>query len=158
MNSCLSSFSQNFPGYDFFTKVHLLMLKQFTPENIPDGFWEAIALARNDYEQFVELLQKMNRGTLIRFCWNYEEAAAYFKAEPYLNYVDPALSEDGIDDLCKSIVGKGKDYYIQVVKNPKLMPSDIDLSDPALRILSEAILEYNKRYDEPVPYRGDSFA
>jgi len=49
----------------------------------------------------------MNRRALIRFFWNYEEAAVEFKDEPYLTYLftaNPALSDNGVDDVCNWIV------------------------------------------------------
>jgi hypothetical protein len=137
-----------------------MKVKEFTPDSISDEFWDAIAVAKQDYERFRTLVKEMNRGALIRFYWNYEEAAAQFKADPYLSVVTSVravLSEDTLDDICNWIVAQGKEYYAEVFYNPHLMPSTVNAHDPALRVLSEVVKEHKTRYAKPIPYRDDSF-
>lgn len=126
----------------------------FSPESIPDEFWEFIAVARQDYQRFRRLVKQMNRSKLIRFCWDFEDAAAQFKDDPYINVllsVRETLSEDTLDDICNWIMTQGNQYYTQVFYNPELTPTDIDEFEPALGILGKVIGEYDERYDEPIP-------
>ena len=131
-----------------------MKLQEFALDSIPNIFWDAIVLAQQDYERFRTLLKQMNRRELIRFYWNYREAAAQFKWELYTDVllsVMSELSEDTLDDICNWIVGKGKEYYTQIFYNPELMPNEIDNRDSALEILGEVIDEYDERYGESIP-------
>lgn len=124
--------------------------------SIYDTFWEMIALARQNREQFRTRLKEMDRESLTHFCWTYEITAADFKYEPYINYLD-SKSEDGIDDISQWIIGQGKDYYMRILNNSALIPKDIPGRDPALGYLSDAVREYRARYSEPVPYPDEDF-
>jgi hypothetical protein len=123
---------------------------------IPDTFWELIALARQNREQFRTRLKQMDRDSLTRFCWTYETAAADFKYEPYINYLG-SQSDDAVDEISQWIVGQGKDYYMRILDNPALIPTDIPGRDPALGYLSDAVREYRATYREPVPYPDNDF-
>ncbi len=127
----------------------------FSPESIPDEFWEFIAVARQDYQRFRRLVKQMNRRELIHFCWYFDDAAAQFKGYPYSDIHYSAVlypSEDGLDDICNWIVGQGKEYYTQVFNHPELMPTEIGNSDPSVEIKCEAADEYEARYDEGIPF------
>jgi len=56
--------------------------------SIYDRFWESIALARQNYEQFRTKLKEIDRESLIHFCWTYEITAATFKYDPYLKSME----------------------------------------------------------------------
>lgn len=129
----------------------------FTPDDISDEFWDALELARRDRGRFRELLKDMNRGELIRFCWDYQEAAVHLRTTTFLKHVDPALSEDGIYEVVMWVVSQGKQYYAEVFNHPEKMPFEVDSHDPSLGIYSEAVSEYRARYGEPIPYRSGRY-
>jgi hypothetical protein len=126
-----------------------------SPESVPefsDDFWGLIDLARSDYDRYVETVHGMDREALMRFYWNYEDAAAEFKGDPYVKYMSPQLSEDGIDDVAQWIVAQGKDYYRNVVNHPEMVPYRVE--NPP-EILGEVVHEFDERYDEPIPFPKD---
>lgn len=113
------------------------------PDSIPDEFWQVIEDAHQDRAKFREILKGMNRGKILRFYWTYEELANRIRLEPYLNYADPEISEDGMYELANWIVAQGKEYYKKIFNHPELIPpmkSDIGF-------LSDVVIEYEKRYN-----------
>jgi hypothetical protein len=112
------------------------------PDSIPEEFWQVIEEAHQDRTKFREILKTMNRGQIVRFYWTYEELATRIRLEPYLDYADPDISEDGMAELANWIVGQGKEYYKKIFNHPELIPpmkNDIGF-------LSDVIIEYEKRY------------
>ena len=121
-------------------------------DELPAGFWDWIALAKEDSQQFAAQLQSASREKLLKFIWTFEEVAAEFKYEPYVNYVSDALSEDGIDDLAQWIVERGRAYVYDVFDDPAGMPQRVDHPDG---YLSKAVRAYYKRFGGPVPLRPE---
>ena len=117
-------------------------------DEIPDWFWQQIDLARADRERFRQAVREMSRDDLIGFAQTYDLAAAEFRAEYYVEHVAPGLSEDSIDDIASWIVAQGRDHYVQVLCDPRQMPTRVDSFDPALGIPSEVHREYHRRYQE----------
>lgn len=123
---------------------------RYIPDEVPDEFWKVIEEAKQDPERLLAILKRMNRGAIIRFIWNYEEASAHLRAEPHgMN----GLSEDSIDELCDWIVAQGKDYYRHIWDHPESIPGP--KGDPGL--IREAIREYKRRYGEDIPENDVGF-
>ena len=116
----------------------------------PRSFWEMVALARRDQEQFIETLGNMNREALIEFIWTFEEVAAEFKYEPYTDHVSSDLSEDGIDDVSIWVVEQGRDYAYEVYDVPSRMPKRVD---HPIGFLSKAVRMFYQRFEGPVPFK-----
>lgn len=116
---------------------------------ISEGFWELIALAHQDRDQFRARVKEMSREELSDFYWTYENAAAQLKGPPYVDYMSPDLSEDNIDDVAMSVVGQGEEYYAKILNNPELTPYDVSGSPGIVGI---AVKEYYDRYGEAVPF------
>jgi uncharacterized protein DUF4240 len=122
--------------------------KPFLDESATD-FWELVALSQQDREDFRARVKKMSREELSDFYWTYENAAAELKAEPYVDAMQPGLSESGIDDLAIWIVSQGKDYYEKVLNDPKQTPA---VAGPSSRILDNVIKEYYDRFGGSIPF------
>lgn len=122
--------------------------------DLPDEFWELVKLARTDSDRYLETLKGMDREALIHFYWMYENAAGEFKFAPYIEYVSPQLSEDGIDDVAQWVVAQGREYYWDVINHPDKIPERVDNYDP-LDVLGAIVDEFDERYDEPIPYPDD---
>ena len=118
---------------------------------IPETFWQQIDLARESRERFREKVRQMDREALIDFCRAYDKAAAELYVEPFLDYIDPALSEDGIDELCRWVVAQGRAYYAKVLADPKAIPYRVDSNDPVLGFSGDVFREYYRRYQESLP-------
>lgn len=124
------------------------------PQSISSKFWGVIALARQNYQQFLELIEHMDREGLAQFCQTYQEAAYELSAEPFLPYLNQRLSEDSLEDLFQWIVAQGRDYYMKILETPSSMPQEINRSSPNLKIFSDAFTVYVRRFGEepPPPY------
>jgi hypothetical protein len=95
--------------------------KPWTPDQIPEPFWQAIAAADGDRDQYLALLKQMNRTQLYDFHVFYDRAANYFTSPPY---ADPNASEDDIFDMANWIVAQGKDYYFDILAHPEKTPRE----------------------------------
>jgi hypothetical protein len=93
----------------------------------------------------------MNRVELLVFIWTFEEIAAEFKYEPYINYVSPKLSEDGIHDVAMWVVEQGKGSVYEVFDNPSLIPEQVD---HPIGFLSKAVRTFCTRFEAPIPLRS----
>jgi Protein of unknown function (DUF4240) len=96
-----------------------MALKPWTPEQIPESFWQAIAAADGDRDQYLALLKKMNRTELCEFHVLYDRAANELTGPPHM---DADASEDDVGDLANWIVAQGKDYYFDILAHPEKTP------------------------------------
>jgi hypothetical protein len=117
-------------------------------DEIPDSFWELIDLARRDRAAYRAKLKEMDRDTLVRFYHTFESATMELKDEPYVDHMNPELSEDGVDDVANWVVEQGKEHYARVINNPASVPFELD--DPA-GFMGDIVHEHYDRYDAPVP-------
>ncbi|MBI1868065.1 MAG: DUF4240 domain-containing protein [Methylocystis sp.] len=115
---------------------------------VPEEFWTIIEEAGQSPKQFREMLKKMDREQIIYFYWTYEELANHLRNERYSPYVHPDLSEDGLAELANWVVAQGKTYYRKILDHPDLIPPK--KNDAGL--LSEAIEEFEERYNDDVPF------
>ena len=115
---------------------------------IPDTFWHLVDLAREQPERFQQRIGELDREALIDFCRVYDRAAGELYGESHQEYVDPDLSEDGVNDICEWVVAQGRDHYVKVLRDPKLMPYRVDDHDPHLAFTSHVCREYYRRYNE----------
>jgi hypothetical protein len=120
----------------------------------PEQFWSLVALARTDQPAFVAALEGLDRKALIRFAWTFEELASALGAEPYASHTDPEFSEDVLDDLWEEVVGRGREFYADVLAHPERMPADVDYSDPSHRMRYAASNVFFARHGEEIPPYG----
>jgi hypothetical protein len=112
------------------------------PDSIPDEFWRAIEEARQDRMKFREILQKMNRGNILRFYWTYAELAIRIRTKRFSQHADPDLSEDGMDELANWVVAQGRDYYRNIILHPEKIPA----SKSDVGFMSDIVITYENRY------------
>jgi hypothetical protein len=104
---------------------------EIRPEDVASTwFWELIRRANHSHETLYELLRGLTKGELHRFYDEFEAAAAELKAEPFLEFIDPEESEDGIDDIADWVVSQGFEHYKRTWETPSLIPARIDVGDP----------------------------
>jgi hypothetical protein len=116
-------------------------------DNVPDDFWKLIEDSDRDTNKFRQLLKKLNREQINWFYWTYEELANGIRADRYLPYVLPELSEDGLAELANWVVAQGKKYYRKILAHPELIPPKKD----DVGLLSEVVEEYEQRFHDDVP-------
>ena len=116
------------------------------PDSIPDDFWQVIEEAGQDRLKFRELLEKMNRGQILRFCWTYEELANRIRIEPYCRHASPDLSEDGMAELANWIVAQGKNYYRNIFEHAEQIPARKN----DIGFMSDLVVEYENRYNADI--------
>ncbi|MEO0406911.1 MAG: DUF4240 domain-containing protein [Cyanobacteria bacterium P01_A01_bin.135] len=116
-----------------------------------DEFWSLVELARNDKRAFLKALRGMERRGLIRFSWLFEEFASRLGKKPYSSHTNSTFSEDVLEDLWEEVVGRGQEFYENVVSHPEEMLVDIDYSDPSHEMRYEASNIFFERYGEEIP-------
>jgi hypothetical protein len=94
-----------------------------------DWFWNIIAMAQKSRARLKEVLGTLSSEELRRFDGEFIQLAADLKDDPFLRYVDPQESEDGIDDITRWVVSQGRAYYQEVWAHPEAIPSRVDSGD-----------------------------
>ena len=122
--------------------------KKDVDENL---FWLMIELALTDEAAFIKRIEAFDRKALIWFYWHYESLESELGQEKFLKFTNPSYSEDSRDDLWREVVGKGKQFYSSVMKNPELLPTETDYSHPAHKIKPKVSDVFYKRYNEEIP-------
>ncbi|MGH8109155.1 MAG: DUF4240 domain-containing protein [Arenimonas sp.] len=117
------------------------------PDSIPDEFWQIIEEAGQDRAKFREILEKMNRGKMIRFFWTYEELATRIRGERYYQHADPDLSEDGVAELANWVVAQGREYYRHIFEHPEKIPAKKNDAG----FMSDVVVDYEDRYSADLP-------
>lgn len=118
------------------------------PLNPTDEMWRAVEVARESHARFLGLLKKMSREELFRFYWGYRGAAGELRDAPYTDYMDQALSEDGIEEIAHWVVAQGKEAYDGVIANPEQLPQR---APEPINLSADARAEYEDRFGEPMP-------
>ncbi len=119
----------------------------FDPEEIPDEFWDTIRRAAGSRDTLRDIMTQASQEEVLAFAEDFTEAATQLKDEPFLQYVGPNTSEDGMDDIANWVVSQGKEAYTQVWQHPETIPKHIDVGDPAnLYYVAESV--YYKRFGE----------
>lgn len=119
-------------------------------------FWDIIALANRDRDEFERRVADMSEAELVDFHWTYEETAANLKDEEFFEHMDPPPTEDVLDDVAQWVVGQGLKAYEEVMKDPTKMPEDVPPeADSAPSWPGLVGREYRRRYDQPVRFRED---
>lgn len=101
-------------------------LGPFNPDEISDWFWAMIDAARGSREMLEAKLYKLEKEEIIRFHHEFLDAAVELTDGPFLEQLDESTSEDTLQDLAEWVVSQGKQFYIEVWKDPRRI-ADIDL-------------------------------
>jgi hypothetical protein len=125
----------------------------FRPGEILDSMWAIIDAANRDPEALVASLQPMNRGSLIRFIWSYDNAMA--DLSPRMGAHLGLVSEDGLDDLDNWIVSQGRAYFEAVKLDPTQIPADWSERPPTERrsFYSSALRLFREKFGGVPPYQ-----
>jgi len=98
------------------------MSNVYGPNNIPDWFWEIIARAQNSRKKLKDILMMFDYDQLKRFHIEYQRAAGYLAEERFVEHMD-GQSEDNVEVVTRYIVGRGKEYYMDVWNHPEHTPA-----------------------------------
>ena len=104
--------------------------KQWTPAQIPESFWRAVAAADGERDRYVALLEQKSRTALYDFHALYDRAASCFTGVPY---ADPNGSEDDLFDTANWIVAPGEEFRFDILGHPEKTPRE--RSKPRRRLL-----------------------
>jgi hypothetical protein len=99
-----------------------------------DWFWNIIAMCQKDRARLKEMLSTLSSEELQGFDDEFMQLAADLKDDPFLQYIAPDESEDGIDDITRWVVSQGREYYQEIWSHPEKIPPHFDPGDD--RILS----------------------
>ncbi|MGQ0773197.1 MAG: DUF4240 domain-containing protein [Pseudonocardiales bacterium] len=112
-------------------------------------------LGNKQPDELERMLATMPEEELVDFYWTYEQAAADLKDEDFRTYLDPELTEDGIDDLAQWIVAQGLNYYEKVMLDPSKIPPRLPDGAVPPRWTGLAFRSYRQRYGTPIRFRED---
>lgn len=121
-----------------------------------NAFWSLVNEANNDFEHFSHQLKNMSKDGLEDFYWHFFDFAGELTDDIYLDHILDAgdsISDDGLEDLCGWIVGKGRETYNHVIKHPETIPKEINDNAYGIEILYEAVKVYFNKYGEDIPER-----
>jgi hypothetical protein len=122
----------------------------FDPSELPDSFWEIIQRADKNEDKLREILKGLSKDEIYKFAGNFAEAAVQLNDSPFLQYIGPGVSEDGVEDISHWVVSQGKDYYKKVWENPETIPQHIEGDDPQiLHGIAENV--YEEKFEEEMP-------
>lgn len=95
-----------------------------------DRFWRRIEQAEGDQAKLRDILMKIPKAEVYSFQNSFIEMTAELQDEPYINYIGPDESEDGLADISRWVVSQGRSTYESVLADPSLMPRHVDVGDP----------------------------
>ena len=119
-----------------------------------ERFWSLIDVVNHDFDHFRDQLNTMDKNELKEFVWMFKDKAEEICEDDYLDYIledIESITEDALEDLSGWVVGKGKEYYFNILNNPTDMPSQISDETPGINIQYEASQVYYKRFKEHLP-------
>lgn len=111
-------------------------------------FWDVIAKAQENDNDFKTLVQEMSRDEVIQFYQEFVEAAADLCTTRHLDYLADA-SEDTVQDITEYVVSKGRNYYKEVCDHPAKIPTEVKMDAPSFK--GVALLVYWEKYGESIP-------
>jgi hypothetical protein len=123
----------------------------FTPDSISEWFWDIIDQATHDRKKLRQILEGMNREDIIRFKYEFEEAATQLVGEPFINHMEEGTSEDGAQDIAEWVVSQGHAFYANVWHNPERVPNSLDENQQSTSLSSVVDDVYWERYREVIP-------
>lgn len=94
-------------------------------------FWEIIARAARDRARLRGILLTLSEKDVRRFLDEFEGAAAELKDEPYLGFIDPNESEDGVDDIARWTVSQGREVFQNILNHPDAIAKHVDVAEEA---------------------------
>ncbi|HEX7305811.1 DUF4240 domain-containing protein [Lentzea sp.] len=112
-------------------------------------FWDVVRQAGRSRDRLRAALARLDRAEIHRFQDIFVELATELQDEPYTAHVDADESEDGVEDIANWVVSQGCATYEQVLGNPRLMPSHVDVGAPD-NLFSVAYEVFFERFGEPL--------
>jgi hypothetical protein len=126
----------------------------FSPDDISQWFWDLVRKSGQSRGQLLSLLESMSREEIIRFDNEFQEAATQLADDPFFEFMDADISEDGAKDVADFVVSQGKDFYSNVWRNPARIPAKIPPGE-AKSLSGVAAKYFWERFQERIPRRND---
>jgi len=90
----------------------------------PEWFWSIIERADLSRDRLEKILKDCTKQQLIKFQEKFVDASIELQDAPFTDYMEE--SEDGMEDIANWIVSNGRDFYIQITKNPDKIPTSVN--------------------------------
>jgi hypothetical protein len=121
--------------------------KEWTPETVPDSFWNRIEAAHGNADRFAELLADVPQDELKDIYWQYYDLAELLLSREHRAYMENT-GEDAVMDLSNWIVSQGRKFYLDVYEHPEKTPPRPPST--IMSFLSALILTYSHRFDDEI--------
>ncbi len=112
-------------------------------------FWRIVDAAAHSRDRLRTILYGLSKSDVRKFQDLFLDLATELQDLPYSRWLDAEESEDGLEDVAYRVVSQGRAEYEAVLARPDLMPSHIDVGDPAV-LFGIADEVYYDRFAEPM--------
>jgi hypothetical protein len=121
-------------------------------------FWELIDVGLAKPDELERMIAVLPEPELVQFYWCYRDVAADLTKPEFTAHLEAPRTEDYVDDVAQWIVGRGLDYYEDIMMDPSKIAADLPAKVQPPPWLSIAERVYRQRYgtfvrfpDEPPP-------
>lgn len=122
-----------------------------SPDQPTPAFWALVDLARSDAKAARSRVARMDRAELVSFYWAYHDAAELLRDKRFEDE-DQLPSEDGVDDAMVWVVAQGEAVYRDVLADRRRLPNEVGRF---MDLMGEAVVTYQRRYRQTIPYPED---
>jgi hypothetical protein len=96
--------------------------RDWTPEEVPQSFWDLVNAAQGDNEKFRALIADLPKERLREMYDQFNALAHQLFTPKHLAKFGSDASEDAWMDVANMVVSKGEDYYWDVYEDPEKTP------------------------------------
>lgn len=124
----------------------------FETEAELERFWGWVALAIRDWEAFAAALRGLDRETLTRFGWTFQDFAGEVAGaleDAGFEHFEGSVSDDALEDICGWAVAQGRDFYAECLEDTTVIPEYPE--GVGIEIQYEAANAFRERFGEELP-------
>ncbi len=125
-------------------------LRAFSPEDLPDVFWDTLKQAKKNPEKLAQILTSLTKREVIEFMNHFVEAMANLDDEPFVSIINSQTTEDTFEELRIWVVSQGLQFYSEIWLDPKVFPkslSEINEEESLIGVVEEV---FYQRYNENI--------
>ena len=119
-------------------------------DDFSDRFWELLRQAGGDPDHLERILRGVPREVVEEYYHEFNRAVANLWNSGVPDYFGDH-SEDTQKEILEHTVGRGKEFYAEVLAHPERAPIGEHINAPAFR--GTALVVYHERFGQDIPRR-----
>ena len=119
----------------------------FSANEISEWFWDIILRAARSKLKLRSILEGLTREEIYKFQDEFLDARTELTDETFVIHIDPDESENGTADIADWVVSQGKEYFEEVLKDPRKIPYQVAMDNPEI-LFGVAEDVYEERFGE----------